>query len=95
MNGGDPNWGRIISSAGAAMAGRSLPRTYLQLCGVTVVEGGAATTVSPQERAALGAAMKQPEIDIQLDLGLGQGSTEVFFADMGHEYVTINAEYRS
>ena len=44
MHGGDPNWGRIISSAGAAMAGRSLPKARLQLCGVTVVEDGAAAS---------------------------------------------------
>jgi glutamate N-acetyltransferase/amino-acid N-acetyltransferase len=43
----------------------------------------------------MSAAMKQPEIDIRLDLGLGSASTEVFFADMGHEYITINAEYHS
>jgi glutamate N-acetyltransferase/amino-acid N-acetyltransferase len=39
--------------------------------------------------------MKMSEIDIKLNLGLGEGSAEVFFADMGHEYITINAEYHS
>lgn len=42
MHGGDPNWGRIISSAGAAMAGRTLPKARLRLCDVLVVDGGAA-----------------------------------------------------
>ena len=95
MHGCDPNWGRVISSAGAAMAGRSLPRASLQLCGITVVESAAACPVSDTDRAALSAAMKQPEIDISLNLGLGPHSAEVFFADMGHEYITINAEYHS
>jgi glutamate N-acetyltransferase/amino-acid N-acetyltransferase len=95
MHGCDPNWGRIISSAGAAMAGRSVPQARLQLCGVTVVEGGAACAVSEAQRAHMGAAMKQPEIDICLDLGLGSASTELFFADMGHEYISINAEYHT
>lgn len=95
MHGGDPNWGRIISSAGAAMAGRSLPAAWLQLCGVTVVEGGAACAVSDADRAVMAAAMRLPEIDIRLDLGLGCESTELFFADMGHEYITINAEYHT
>ena len=36
-----------------------------------------------------------PEVDIRLDLGLGQAPTEIFFADMGHEYITINAEYHT
>jgi glutamate N-acetyltransferase/amino-acid N-acetyltransferase len=95
MHGGDPNWGRIISSAGAAMANRSLPKASLQLCGVKVVEDGAACAVSQTDRAEMTAAMKQPEVDIKLDLGLGTASTELFFADMGHEYITINAEYHT
>lgn len=95
MHGGDPNWGRIMSSAGAALAGWSLPHASLQLCGVTLVEEAAARAVSRRERAYLAAEMKTPEIDIKLDLGLGDGSEEIYFADLGHEYVTINAEYHS
>jgi glutamate N-acetyltransferase/amino-acid N-acetyltransferase len=95
MNGGDPNWGRIMSSAGAALAGKSLPQASLQLCGVTVVEKGAACPVARSERAQMAAEMKMPEVDIKLNLGLGDASTEIFFADMGHEYITINAEYHS
>jgi glutamate N-acetyltransferase / amino-acid N-acetyltransferase len=95
MHGGDPNWGRIISSAGAAMAGRALPASTLHLCGVLVVSGGAAAAVSTSDRDAMTAATKEPEIDIALDLGLGAASTHVYFADMGHEYITINAEYHT
>jgi len=95
MHGGDPNWGRVISSAGAAMAGRSLPRALLHLCDVLVVEGGAAATVSDLDHERMAAGMKEPEIDIALDLGLGAGAAELFFADMGHEYITINAEYHT
>jgi glutamate N-acetyltransferase/amino-acid N-acetyltransferase len=95
MHGGDPNWGRIVSSAGAAMAGRRLPKASLQLCGVTVVTDGAACSVSKKDWAHVVAEMKLPEIDIKMDLGLGKSSAELFFADMGHEYITINAEYHS
>jgi glutamate N-acetyltransferase / amino-acid N-acetyltransferase len=95
MHGGDPNWGRVISSAGAAMAGRVLPKARLYLCDVLVVEGGAAAEVSDHDAAAMQAGMQLPEIDIALELGLGSASAEIFFADMGHEYITINAEYHS
>ena len=95
MHGCDPNWGRIISSAGAAMAGRTLPDTSLRLCGVNVVKDGAACPVSDADWAAMSEAMKRPEIDISLNLGLGSHSAQLFFADMGHEYITINAEYHS
>lgn len=95
MHGGDANWGRIISSAGAAMAGRSLPGAALRLCGVTVVSGGAGCPVSEADRERMGAAMKQPEVEIELDLGLGNVGGKLFFADMGHEYIRINAEYHT
>lgn len=95
MHGGDANWGRIISSAGAAMAGRLLPKSRLELCGVTVVEGGAACDLSESDRAKMSAEVKLSEVDIRLDLGLGKASAELFFADMGHEYITINAEYHT
>jgi glutamate N-acetyltransferase / amino-acid N-acetyltransferase len=95
MHGGDPNWGRIISSAGAAMATRSLPNAKLRLAGVLVVEKGAAHPVSLADRERMTAGVRQPEVDIELDLGLGGSSTEIFFADMGHEYITINAEYHT
>jgi glutamate N-acetyltransferase/amino-acid N-acetyltransferase len=95
MHGGDPNWGRILSSSGAALAGWSLPDATLQLCGVTVVEKGAACALARGDRAHMAKEMKMSEIDIKLNLGLGEGSAEVFFADMGHEYITINAEYHS
>jgi glutamate N-acetyltransferase / amino-acid N-acetyltransferase len=95
MHGGDPNWGRVISSAGAALPGRSLPDACLHLCGTKVVEGGAAAHVPEADWTVLVAAMKQSEIEIDLDLGVGDGEGEVFFSDLGHEYITINAEYHS
>ncbi|MBN1628472.1 MAG: bifunctional glutamate N-acetyltransferase/amino-acid acetyltransferase ArgJ [Thermoleophilia bacterium] len=95
MHGGDPNWGRIISSTGAAMAGRSLPAATLDLCGVRVVKGGAASAVSAEDGVRMTTAVKAPEVDIELDLGVGNESTEIYFADLGHEYITINAEYHS
>ncbi len=95
MNGGDPNWGRVMSSAGAALPGRSLADASLQLCGVTVVEKSAAREVGRSERAHMAGEMNMPEVDIKLDLGLGGETAEIFFADMGHEYITINAEYHS
>ncbi len=95
MHGGDPNWGRIISSAGAAMAGRSLPAAVLRLCGVTVFSDGSACVVCDEDKERMATAMKLPEIDIELDLGLENASAELFFADLGHEYITINAEYHT
>lgn len=95
MHGEDPNWGRIVSAAGAALAGRELPRASLRLAGVTVFSGGAAHRVSEVERSALVAAMREPEIEAVLDLGLGEATGCVYFSDLGHDYITINAEYHT
>ena len=67
----------------------------LKLGDVVVVEKGAMRPVTEEEREAMTAAVRRPEVDIRLDLGLGQASTEIFFADMSHEYITINAEYHT
>ena len=95
MHGGDPNWGRVVGAAGAAMAGRSLPASSLRLGGVLVFAEGAARVLSAQERAELAAAVRRSEIEIALDLGLGGASAAVFFSDLGHDYITINAEYHT
>ena len=96
MHGCDANWGRIISSAGAAMAGRSLPGAALQAVrGHGRQRTAPACPVSDADRVRMAAGMKLPEVEIELDLGLGTAAAEMFFADMGHEYITINAEYHT
>ena len=95
MNGNDPNWGRIMSSAGAALPGRRIPNASLQLCGVTVVERSAVCPLSAQQRKQLATSMREPEVEVCLKLGLGTADAEVFFSDLGHDYVTINADYHS
>ena len=95
MHGGDPNWGRVISAAGAAMRGKLLPRASLFLGGVKVVQDAAAFPVPEDQSVKMHAEMKEPELDIHLDLGEGRASFEIFFSDMGHEYITINAEYHT
>jgi len=85
LNGGDPNWGRIAQAIGAALPG-SAPVPYdIWIDGVQVCAGGVAI---PHEPPALGD-------EVEYVVGLpGEGAeTEVFFSDLSHEYVRINAEY--
>ena len=95
MYGCDPNWGRILSAAGAALPARSFPSVTLHMGGVTLVERATAVSLEPEEAARLREVMHGSEVDIVLDLKSGVGSAEVYFADLGHEYVTINAEYHT
>ncbi|MHB1344251.1 MAG: bifunctional glutamate N-acetyltransferase/amino-acid acetyltransferase ArgJ [Thermoleophilia bacterium] len=95
MYGRDPNWGRILSAAGAALPSRTFPGVTLEIGGVLLVDRAAAVPVSAEERARLRSVMDGSEVDMILDLRAGVGASEVFFADLGHEYVTINAEYHT
>ena len=50
----------------------------------------------PLEEEELGAAeMKKDEITLKVDLGLGDGSATIWTCDLTHQYITINADYRS
>ena len=91
--GGDPNFGRILQAAGQAMAGRAPFVCDLEIEGRQVVSGGAVIELSPEELAELEAAVGSPEVEFVLTLPGEGGETEVFFSDLTHDYVSLNAEY--
>jgi glutamate N-acetyltransferase/amino-acid N-acetyltransferase len=95
MYGRDPNWGRILSAAGAALPARTFPHVSLTIGGVTLVEHTTAVSLKPEDGERLRQVMEGSEVDIHLDLKSGVGSGEIYFSDLGHEYVTINAEYHT
>ncbi len=98
LHGGDPNWGRIVQAAGAALAeddhdgqGHHDP-FYLDVAieGIEVCSAGAAV---PYDEAALARAVARPEVEYELTLPGDGADTEVFFSDLSHAYVTVNADY--
>jgi glutamate N-acetyltransferase/amino-acid N-acetyltransferase len=85
LHGGDANWGRVAQAVGAALPGTA-PLPYdIWIEGVQVCAGGVAL---PHEPPRMGE-------EVEYVVGLpGEGAeTEVFFSDLSHEYVRINAEY--
>jgi glutamate N-acetyltransferase / amino-acid N-acetyltransferase len=90
LYGGDPNWGRIVQAVGMAMPGTAPLAVDIAIEGVQVCAAGAYV---PHDAQSLKAAVQREEV--QYEVGLpGEGAeTEVFFSDLGHEYVTINADY--
>ena len=93
LHGGDPNWGRIAQAAGAALAGGAPVPLDIAIEGIPVCAGGAALRV---DREALHAAVARDEVEYEVGLGpagTDPAETEVFFSDLGHGYITINAEY--
>jgi glutamate N-acetyltransferase/amino-acid N-acetyltransferase len=90
LYGGDPNWGRIIQAVGAAMPGTAPLPVDISIEGVQVCARGG---VLPHDEQALAEAVARDEVEYEIGLP-GEGvETEVFFSDLGHEYVTINADY--
>jgi glutamate N-acetyltransferase / amino-acid N-acetyltransferase len=83
--GNDPNWGRIAQAIGAALPGAH-PLVYdIRIEGTLVCSGGYATREI--------AHFDRPEVEIEIAIPGDGAETEVFFSDLGYEYIKINAEY--
>ncbi len=92
--GGDPNWGRILCAAGYAGPAFDPARVALDIGDVPVVRGGQPVGGDATEQRAA-AVMVRPEYDLVLDLGQGRAESRYLACDLSHEYVSINADYRS
>ncbi len=91
--GEDPNWGRIVMAVGKSGALADRDKLAIRLGTIPVATEG---LVHPDYREEDGAAyMRQQELDIGVDLGLGQGRATVWTCDLTHQYIAINADYRS
>ena len=90
----DPNWGRIMAAAGKCDCDQlDLSNTNLRINSVEILNGGEIST-SYTEGAGKN-AMLDEEIVIDLELNLGKYNSQVWTTDLSHEYIRINAEYRS
>jgi glutamate N-acetyltransferase/amino-acid N-acetyltransferase len=90
----DPNWGRILAVVGrAGVEGLDVDQVSLHINGCQIVENGGRSPSYTEEAGQ--EAMNPQEIHIKVDLGAGQESDTVWTTDFSHEYVTINAEYRT
>ncbi len=91
--GEDPNWGRIVMAVGKA--GEAADRDRLAICfgDIEVARNG---EVAPDYREAEGAAyMKRAEIEIAVDVGVGEARDTMWTCDLTKDYIAINADYRS
>ena len=99
--GNDANWGRILAALGRSGVAIEPDRCALHVDGgqagarlgaLQLVDGGTPTKYAESDAAARFAA---PEIDVTVDLGLGDGAAVVWTSDLSHDYVSINADYRT
>jgi glutamate N-acetyltransferase/amino-acid N-acetyltransferase len=94
--GNDANWGRVLAAIGRADIEIDPDQydMYIGCNGATLqlVAGGTPTDYAEADAAAIFA---QPEFQISVELGLGNGSATVWTSDLSHDYVSINADYRT
>jgi glutamate N-acetyltransferase / amino-acid N-acetyltransferase len=90
LYGGDPNWGRIIQAVGAALPGTAPLQVDIAIEGIVVCRAGSYVEHDAQ---ALVQAVQGREIEYEITLPGEGAESERYFSDLGHEYVTINAEY--
>jgi glutamate N-acetyltransferase/amino-acid N-acetyltransferase len=90
LYGGDPNWGRIVQAVGMALPGTAPLALDVAIEGTQVCSRG---EYVPHDADALKAAVQRDEVEYEIGLPGTGAETELFFSDLGHEYVTINAEY--
>jgi len=92
INGGDPNWGRIICAVGSVGVKLNPEKLSCRLGPVTVFKNG-----RPKKFDAkiAGRVISQTEHTIMVDLGAGKASDFCFGCDLSAEYVRINADYHT
>ena len=90
--GHDANWGRIAAALGRSGATFSQGDVAIDIMGLPVCRKG--LTVDFDEDEAL-RRFEEPEVVIDVDLGVGNCATTMWTCDFSHEYVTINGDYRS
>ncbi len=91
--GGDANWGRIVTAVGYSGASFDPAKVGLHLCGVERFRLG--RPVNDDQEGTLAELLKARDIAVDINLGDGPGSYTFQASDLGHEYVTLNSDYRS
>jgi glutamate N-acetyltransferase/amino-acid N-acetyltransferase len=91
--GEDANWGRVVMAVGKAGEPADRDKLSIAFNGIRVAHKGARDPA--YDEGTVSSAMKKPEIQIRVSLGLGKGRDRVLTCDLTKEYVAINGDYRS
>lgn len=94
IHGADPNWGRILAAAGRAGVRFNPDHASIRIGRVRILHDGK-PTMPPKIEAKATTVMKNGEYGISIDVGRGRGMGHYWTCDLGHEYVRINADYRT
>lgn len=92
LHGGDPNWGRIVAALGRSGARFSTGRVSLSLAGVSLLSAGMPVPFNEKDVAK---KIQRELVHLSIDLGAGNATSSMMTCDLGHDYVSLNADYRS
>ncbi len=93
--GRDANWGRIMQAIGQALGrhGHTHLPAAISYEDVVIVDKGHPAALDEARQARLTEVMHQPEIELSVALNGPGAEATVYFSDLTHDYVTLNAEY--
>jgi glutamate N-acetyltransferase/amino-acid N-acetyltransferase len=91
--GEDANWGRIVMAVGKAGERAERDKLSIWFGGIRVARKGQRDPA--YDEAKVSALMREQEIFVRVDLGLGKGTAKVWTCDLTKEYIAINGDYRS
>lgn len=91
--GEDANWGRVVMAVGKAGEPADRDKLSIGFGGVWAARDG--LPLADYDEAPVAAHLKGHDVDIEVDLGLGEGRAQVWTCDLTHGYISINADYRS
>jgi len=91
--GEDANWGRIVMAVGKAGEKADRDRLSIAMGGVQITRNG--KLLRDYDEAPVAGHLKGRTIDIAVDIGIGRGRARVWTCDLTHDYIAINADYRS
>ena len=91
--GEDANWGRIVMAVGKAGEKADRDRLSIAMGGVQITSDG--QLLPGYDEAPVATHLKGREVNIAVDIGVGHGRARVWTCDLTHEYIAINADYRS
>lgn len=91
--GQDPNWGRVVMAVGKSGEAADRDRLSIRFGSIEVARDG--ERAASYDEKTVAAYMKGREITIGVDVGVGEGAATVWTCDLTHDYISINADYRS
>ncbi len=91
--GEDPNWGRVVMAVGKSGAAADRDRLAIWFGDILVAENGLVSTRYKEEDGAR--YMRASDLEIRVDLGMGEQQATIWTCDLTKQYITINADYRS